>query len=111
MIYNKGINYLLALQFISFHHRIYLLHTRMSYLRMNTLCIYHPHFALFIHIEPLAEEEIVYVEPESIVQESSEEPMVLQQPQEEQQYVEEQPGYDYVPKATGELTTDPSEQG
>ena len=62
-----------------------------------------------MHIEPLAE-EVVYAEPEPIVQEPDEE-HVLQQPQEEQQYVEGQPGYDYVPEATGELTADSSEQG
>ena len=61
-----------------------------------------------MHIEPLAE-EVVYVEPEPIVQEPGEE-HVLQQPQEEQQYEEQQPGYDYVPEAAAELTPDPPEQ-
>ena len=61
-----------------------------------------------MHIEPLAE-EVVYVEPELVVQEPGEE-HVLQQPQEEQQYEEQQPGYDYVPEAAAELTPDPQEQ-
>ena len=68
------------------------------------MCIYHPHFAIFMHIEPVA--EIAYVE-----QEPDEGLVVVQQPLEEQQHVEEQPGYDYVPEATRELTTDFSEQG
>ena len=62
-----------------------------------------------MHIEPLAE-EVVYTEPEPIIQEPGEE-HVLQQPQEEQQYEEPQQEYAYVPKTTGELTADPSEQG
>ena len=62
-----------------------------------------------MHIEPLAE-EVVYAEPEPIIQEPGEE-HVLQQPQEEQQYEEQQPGYDYVPEAAAELTPDPHEQG
>lgn len=60
-------------------------------------------------IEPVAE-EVVYAEPEPIIQEPDEEP-VQQQPQEEQVFEELQPGYDYVPEATGEVTTDPREQG
>ena len=62
-----------------------------------------------MHIEPLAE-EVVYAEPEPIIQEPGEE-HVLQQPQEEQQYEEQQPGYDYAQEATAELTPDPHEQG
>ena len=76
----------------------------MSNLRINILCIYHPHFALFIHIEPITEEQ------ELVIQEPSEE-HVLQQPQEEQQQEEPQPGYDYIPEAAAELTSDPHEQG
>ena len=60
-----------------------------------------------MHIEPLAE-EVVYAEP--IIQEPGEE-HVLQQPQEEQQYEDLQPGYDYILKAAVELTSNPSEQG
>ena len=62
-----------------------------------------------MHIEPLAE-EVVYTEPEPIIQEPGEK-HVLQQPQEEQQYEEQQPGYDYAQEATAELTPDPHEQG
>ena len=62
-----------------------------------------------MHIEPLAEEAI-YVEQEPVVQEPGEE-NVLQQPQEEQQYEKQKPGYDYVPEAAAELTSDPHEQG
>ena len=62
-----------------------------------------------MHIEPLAE-EVVYAEPEPIIQEPGEE-HVLQPPQEEQQYEEPQQEYAYVPETTGELTADPSEQG
>ena len=87
-----------------------LLHTCMSNLSMSILCICHPHFALFIHIEPLAE-EAVYAEQEPIVQELDEEPAVVQQPQEEQLYEEPQRGHDYVPEATRELTTDLSKVG
>ena len=60
-----------------------------------------------MHIEPLME-EVVYTEPEPIIQEPGEE-HVLQQPQEEQQYEEPQPGYDYVPETAAELTANPSE--
>ena len=63
-----------------------------------------------MHIAPIAG-EAVYAEQEPVVQEPDEGLVVLQQPQEEQQYEEPQPGYDYVPEATGELTADPSEQG
>ena len=38
-IYNKGINDLLALQFISLHHMAYLLHT----------CIYNLSMSIFVH--------------------------------------------------------------
>ena len=62
-----------------------------------------------MHIEPLAE-EMIYVEPEPVVQEPGEE-HVVQQPPEEPQYEEQQPGYDYVPEAATELTPDPHEQG
>ena len=43
-----------------------------------------------MHIEPIAE-EVVYAEQEPIAHEPDKK-HVLQQPQEEQQYVEEQPG-------------------
>ena len=62
-----------------------------------------------MHIEPIAE-KVVYTEQEPIAQEPDKK-HVLQQPQEEQQYVEEQPGYNYVPEATVELTADPNDQG
>ena len=48
---------------------------------------------------------MIYAEPEPIVQEPDEEPVV------QQLYEELQPGYDYVPETTGELTTDLNEQG
>ena len=86
------------------------MHTHISNLSMSTLCICHPHFAFFMHIAPLAEEAF-HPEPEPIIQEPGEEPVVLQPPQEEQLYEEPQQEYAYVPETTGELTTDPSEQG
>ena len=61
-----------------------------------------------MHIAPLAE-EASHVEPEPLVQEPDEETEV--QPPEDQLYQEPQPGYDYIPEATDELTADPSYQG
>ena len=58
MIFNEGINRLLALLFIFSHHMTSLQHTCMSNLSMSIFYICHPHFALFMHIEPLAEEAI-----------------------------------------------------
>jgi hypothetical protein len=65
---------------------------------------------LFMHIAPLVE-EVPHPELEPVIQELDEEPVVLQQPQEEQQHFEEQPGYDYFPEAVVELTADPNNQG
>ena len=77
MIIDEGINHLLALLFISSHHMTSLLHMCMSNLSMSILCICLPHFALFVHIEPLAE-EVVYAEQGPIIQEPDEEPVVVQ---------------------------------
>ena len=100
---------MLAALFIFSHHMTSLLHARISNLSMSILYICYPHFASFIHIEPLAE-EAVYAEPEPIVQEPDEE-LVAQQPHEEQWYEEPQPVHDYAQEATGELTSNPIEQG
>ena len=75
---------------------------------MNISCICRSHFCIFMHIAPIVE-EATHSEP--IVQEPGEEQAVLQQPPEDPQYPEPQQGYDYVPEAVYELTTDPSEQG